>query len=240
MGHQAVSPVRVQAARHVGLFYPTMAVLAALIIFIGFAPTYYLRELFGGPALPLLLHLHGAAMTCWMALLIAQASLVAARRTDIHRRLGVFGGILAITIAVIGVSVAIRAARLGHAPAGPSPLAFLAIPLGDIFVFSTLVAAAFWYRKRPELHKRLMLVATIAILPPGLARWPFRPHGPLMFFGIADLILICCFTYDYLKTRRFSPAYLWGGLLLIASHPLRLLLSGTTAWMTFAHWITGV
>jgi len=53
-------------------------------------------------------------------------------------------------------------------------------------------------------------------------------------------VLLGCIAYDYAKTRRLNPAFVWGSLLLIASHPLRLMLSGTSAWMSFAHWITGV
>ncbi len=242
MAQHAVSPVRVQSARRPHLFYPAMALFVAAVVFVGFARTYYLKEFFGTRPLPLLLHVHGFIMTCWLGLLVVQTTLVATRRTHIHRRLGVAGGILAIAIVVIGSSVAIHAVRAGHAPTGRSPLAFLVIPLGDIGVFATLVAAGFYYRRRPELHKRLMLVATIAILPAGIARWPLSlvAHQSLRFFAATDLILLGCIAYDYFKTRRLSPAYFWGGLLLVASHPLRLMLAHTATWMTFAHWITGV
>jgi len=238
-----VAPVRVRPAQRTRVFYPSIAILAAIIIFVGFARTYYLKELFGTPSLPVVLHIHGLIMTTWMLLLIVQTFLVAAHRTDLHRRLGVAGGVVAAAVAVMGVTAAIYSARQGHAPTGVPALAFLAVPLGDVVVFSTLVAAGFYYRRRPELHKRLMLIATLAILPPGIARWPILDsviHTPFIFFGVADLILLGCIAYDVAKTRRLNPAYLWGGLLLIASHPLRLLLAGTTAWMTFAHWITGV
>jgi len=216
--------------------------MAAIVIFVGFARSYYLKEFFGAPSLPLLLHVHGLVMSCWMVLLMVQTTLVATHRTSVHRRLGVAGGVLAGAVVALGTAVAIYAARNAHAPTGIPPLAFLVIPFGDLFVFSTLVGAGFYFRRCPELHKRLMLVATIAILPPGIARWPvpWNVHTPLIFFGVADLILIGCVIYDYVKTRRLNAAYLWGGLLLIASHPLRLMLAGTAAWMTFAHWITGV
>lgn len=238
-----VAPVRVRPAQRTRLFYLSIAILSAVIIFVGFARTYYLKALFGTPSLPVLLHIHGLIMTTWLLLLITQTVLVAAHRTNVHRKLGGAGGVLAAAVAIMGVTVAIYSARQGHAPTGVPPLAFLTVPLGDVAVFSTLVAAAFYYRRRPELHKRLMIVATIAILPPGIARWPITSslmHTPLTFFGVADLILLGCVAYDFVKTRRLNPAYVWGGLLLIASHPLRLLLASTRAWMTFAHWITGV
>lgn len=231
-----------QSRSPASLFYPGIAVFAAAVIIFGFARTYYLKEFFGTPSLPLLVHLHGAVMTTWMALFIAQTTLVEKGCTDIHRRLGVAGAFLAAAIIIIGPVVAVRAVQRGHHPPGVNPLSFMAVPLGDIVVFGTLVGAALLYRRRPELHKRLMLVGTIAILPPGVARWPlqFLPKGPLFFFGFPDLVLLSCITYDYAKTRRLNPAFAWGGLLLIASHPLRLMLSGTSAWMSFAHWITGM
>jgi len=229
-----------QSRSRANLFYPGIAVLAAAVIIFGFARTYYLKEFFDTPSLPLLVHLHGAVMTTWMALFIAQTTLVEKGRTDIHRRLGVAGAFLAAAIVSIGPVVAVRAVRRGHYPAGVNPLTFMAVPLGDIVVFGTLVGAALLYRRRPELHKRLMLVGTIAILPPGVARWPlqFLPKGPLFFFGFPDLVLLGCITYDYAKTHRLNPAFAWGGLVLIASHPLRLMLSHTSAWISLAHWIT--
>ncbi len=220
-----------------------MAVFAAAVIVLGFARTYYLKEIFGAPPLPWLVHLHGALMTAWIALFIGQTLLVEKGRTDIHRRLGALGAALAMAIVVVGPAVAVHGVRAGrHAVPGVDPLAFMAVPFGDIVVFGTLVAAALHYRRRPELHKRLMLVAVITILPPGVARWPVPPafRGPLLFFGLPDLVLIACILYDYAKTRRLNPAFVWGGLLLIVSHPLRLMLSHTGAWMSFAHWITGV
>lgn len=242
MATQAATAVgRPRSSARANFFYPGVAIFAAAVIFLGFARTYYLKEFFATPPLPWLLHLHGAVMTAWMTLFIGQTTLVEKGRTDIHRRLGVAGGILAAAIIIIGPAVAIRGVRLGHHAPGTNPLGFLVIPLGDIVVFGTLVGAALWYRHRPELHKRLMLVATLAILPPGVSRWPLHlPKTPLVFFGIPDLVLLACIAYDYMKTRHLNRAFLLGGLLLIASHSLRLMLSGTSAWLSFARWITGV
>ncbi len=240
MATRAASTLRRQPERLPRFFFATVSVLVALAVFVGFARSYYLKGIFGTRPLPLLLHVHGFVMTCWLALLIMQTLLVARRRTDIHRRLGVFGGILASTIVVIGVTVAIDAARSGHAPPRMSPLSFLTIPLGDIAVFGILVAVGLYYRRRPELHKRFMIIATVAIIPAGVARWPWAliARQPVRFFAVTDLFLIAIIIFDYARTQRLSPAYLWGGILLIASHPLRLMLASTSAWLTFAHWIT--
>lgn len=218
-----------------------MAVVAAAIVFAGFARTYYLRDLFGRPPLAPLVHLHGILFTSWLVLLLSQVTLVAAKRTDLHRRLGVVGAVLAVLMIGVGSITAIHAAKRGFVPpGGPPPLVFLVIPIFDILVFSILVAAAFYYRRQSETHKRLMLLATIAILPPAIARLPFTfilATGPLAFFGLADLVLVAYIFYDIVAHRRLHPAYLWGGLVLIASQPLRLALGGTGAWLAFAHWL---
>jgi hypothetical protein len=86
-----------------------------------------------------------------------------------------------------------------------------------------------------------MLTATISILVAAIARLPFafiQAGGPPVFFGLTDLVLLACIFYDTVAHRRLDPAYLWGGLLVVVSQPLRLALGGTAAWLAFAHWLT--
>ena len=223
-----------------GKFYISMAAVIAAIVFIGFARTYYLRELFVKRPLAPLLHFHGIVFTSWIALLLVQAGLVAAKRTDIHRRLGAAGAVLAALMVVVGPIVAIHAAKTGQGPLEPR-LAFLVIPFGDVAVFAALVTAAFLYRSKPQTHKRLMLLATIGILPPATARLPFAfmlVAGPWGFFGFANVVLLSCLVWDLISQKRIHPAFLWGGLLIVASQPLRLVLGGTTVWLSIAHWLT--
>jgi hypothetical protein len=219
-----------------------MAVAFILTVFVGFARTYYLRPYFGTPSLTPLLHLHGIVFTSWLVLLLTQTALVAANRTDVHRRLGAVGATLAVLMILIGTATAIIRAKIVDVPPGaPSPLVFLTIPLGDMLVFSILVGAAFYFRRRGDIHKRLMLLATIAILPAATARLPFafiQQIGPLAFFGLADLFIVACLLYDLIARRRFHRATVWGGLLIVISHPLRLLIGNTQAWLSFATWLT--
>jgi hypothetical protein len=242
MATQVSAPVRAPATRS-RYYYLTFGLVVVALIFAGFAKTYYLKGVFGTAELPWLLHLHGLLMSAWLVLFLVQTTLVEQHRVDIHRKLGVFGAFLVATIVVVNPIVAVRAASLGHAPPGVPPLPFLAVPLFDVVTFAGCVIAALLYRRRPELHKRLMLVATISILGPGLGRIPIDAllkAGPLAYFGITDLILIAAAAYDWRKHGKLSPAFLWGGLFVIISHPLRLFLSGTSAWLAFAHWLTGV
>ena len=223
------------------MFYLGVAVTAAAIVFAGFSRTYYLRSVFGRPEIGLLRHVHGFLFTSWIVLLLVQVSLVAAKRTDIHRRLGVAGGVLAVLMVVAGTVLGIDAARQGHSPAGIPALIFLVIPLGDMAMFTTMVVGGFYFRRQSDTHKRLMVMATLILLPAAVARLPFafiQATGPLAFYGLPDLLLLACIAYDTVVHRRLHPAYLWGGLLLVATQPLRLFIGGTTAWLAFAHWLT--
>lgn len=224
--------------------YTWVAVLFPLIVLLGFARTYYLRNFFDAPPIPsLLVHIHGVVMSAWVLLFVAQVWLVASKRVRIHQKLGIAGAVLAVLVFVVGVSTAVLGAARGPTAIEPAPLQFLVVPLGDMFVFAVLIGIALYFRRRPEIHKRLMLVGALSLLPAAVARIPLNfitAGGPLFFFGIPDLLIIVFAAFDTIKHRRLHPAFLWGGLFAIVSHPLRLLLAGTDLWARFAAALVGL
>jgi len=217
--------------------YILAAIVTPLIVLAGFARTYYLKPFFNTPDLPgRIVHLHGIVMTTWVLLFITQVSLVATRRTRVHQRLGIAGGVLAALVVIVGVLTALFAAARGASP-GPPALAFLIVPLGDMLIFSVLIGLALYFRRNLQVHKRLMLLAAINLLTPAIARIPLSfitNGGPLAFFGLTDLVLLVFLAYDTFKHRRLHPVFLWGSIFVIALQPLRLLLAGTSVWMNFA------
>lgn len=221
-------------------FFTGMAIAMALVCFAGFAPSYYLKAHFDtGPQLSLLLHLHGLAFTAWIGLLVAQTSLISTGRTRLHRRLGIAGALLAVLMMVLGAAVAIVRARqgvLGQATGAP-PLVFFAIPFATLIVFPALIGAALCLRKR-DTHKRLMMLGTTEIVTAAVARLP-GIGTPVAFFGITDLFVLALVIHDVSTRGRVHRATFWGGLLLIASQPLRLMISGTPEWLDFARWLSG-
>lgn len=222
-------------------FYTWAAVVAALVVFAGFARTYYLKGAFGTPDLSTLKHLHGFVMTAWFTLFLVQVRLVATGRTRIHRKLGVAGAVVAVIVLIVGTATALVAAKNGATP-GPPPLVFLAIPLGDMLVFLTLVSAALLYRKRAEFHKRLMLLASLGILTAAIARIPvdFLQAGGLpAFFAATDVLILAFATVDTVKNRRLHPAMLAGVLVIVGSQVARFLIAGTPQWLSFARWLVG-
>jgi hypothetical protein len=234
-GRPATAPAALGRDRR---FYLLMGLAAAATVFAGFARTYFLKDLFGAPPLRPFLHLHGLLFSAWIVLFLVQTRLVAARRVDVHRKLGALGGLLAASMVVVGFLAAVGSARSGFAPpGGPPPLVFLAIPLFDLVVFAGLVGVALVFRRKPQVHKRLLLLATLGLLTPAIARLPFV-GGPPEFFGYTDLFILACLVHDRVTHGRVHPALLWGAVCLVLSQPLRLVVAGTQSWLDFAGWLT--
>ena len=159
-------------------FYCGMAFAMIVAVFIGFSRTYYLRSRFQDGSLPFYLQVHGAACSAWMMLFLTQTSLVAARRTDVHRRLGWAGAALAVFMVVIAITAAILSGRRNFAAGLENEsLTFLTTPFFSMVVFLALVATAVYHRRAPETHKRLMLLATISILDAATARQAAAGRG---------------------------------------------------------------
>jgi hypothetical protein len=235
----AVAPVR--PSRSERPLFVAGAVVVAVLIFAGFARTFYLKGMFASPPLSPLLLLHGVIMTAWIVLFITQIALVSAERTDLHRRLGIAGGVVAALIVIVGLMAGVDAGRRGFSPSPQvTPVMFMAIPLIDVVVFGFLVAAALWNRGRPAAHKRLMLLATLGILTPAVARLPLdglRSAGLPAFFAVMIFCVLVVVALDTVRGRRLHPAFGWGAAFLVASVPFRILLSQTEAWGRFATWL---
>ena len=151
-------------------FYLWFHACAFLIVFAGFARTYYLRPIFEVRPLPLLLHLHGFLFTSWFVLFFVHSRLVATDRVDLHQRLGILGAILAPLCTGVALTVAIHAGRRSHLanPASFTNLGVrpLAMDFGTNLMFLVLVAIALYLRRRPDFHKRFLVLACSRKYPP--------------------------------------------------------------------------
>jgi hypothetical protein len=217
-------------------FFVAFALALSAFVWVGFAPTFYTRS----PALAPLTALriwHGAAFTLWMAFFITQTSLVASGRTDIHRRLGIVGACLAAVLVGLGLYTVFDEFQSHILPPFLPPATFLVLPIMSVATFGGLVLAAVLYRGRPEVHKRLMLLATIAAILPAMARILMR-QGPfqLWILPFNDLLLIPLFVYDLATRRRLHPVTLWVGLAFLA-RPIALGLGQVPFWIGFADWL---
>ena len=180
-----------------------------LAVFVGFSRSYYLKELYGTPTLPTLFHVHGLLFTSWMVLLVVQTGLVATRRTPVHRRLGVAGGVLAFAMTVAAMAMTMDLARRSAGAPNDIGLAFTIVPFFTVIVFPVLVGIALLYRRQPEIHKRLMLIATLELVTAGVARIPGAGSMPL-FFVLTDVGLVAILLYDVDHARAAARGYRMG------------------------------
>lgn len=236
--------MRQEMQRSDATFYLVMSVIATAIIFLGFAPSFYLKSvLHAPPPLSQLTTMHGVVFTAWVILFLVQSSLVSIDRLALHRQLGIIGAVLFGVMLSLGVSTAITAGRLGHIPPGaPAPLAFMALPLMGIATTATLVVLALLNRRRSDWHKRLMLAAFFTLTAPAVGRLAI-PIGLanqgtwLAVLGVEALIVVAMI-YDYAKRRYVHPAYRVALGLAIVLHIAVAWAFSSPAWLSLAHTIT--
>jgi FtsH-binding integral membrane protein len=205
-----------------------LLVTAALVAFVvvGFTRTYYSRILTDPPPLTTLLHLHAAVFTVWMALFLTQAGLVAAHRVDLHRRLGIASAIFAGVVFVVAVLAVFQTAISNHfSPSGLAPPQFSIIGFTSAGLFGAFIALGLIYRRRPGLHRRFMILGFIASISAATARvarlLDIQEYRDVFIPLCAALFITACLVYDWRKYRVVHPAYVIGGLVIVASWPLR-------------------
>ena len=215
-------------------FYRICAVAALAVAAIGFFLTYLRPMAVGTFEGPRLAHVHGALLLSWLLLVIAQAFLVR-RRLRIHRKLGwaalVLAPAIAVSTALVGAEAARRDMLLGGQSAADNAVGNITTPL----VFLLLVCAAIVARKRPQWHKRLIFLATAAILWPAWFRWRhFLPEFPRpdIWLGIvlADVPIIIAVVRDRARFGAVHPAYLIAGPAVIAEQLAEVFLFGGPLW----------
>ena len=234
------------------VFFSAMALLILATVFLGFAHSYYLAGMFRAPLPSPIVHIHGAAMSCWILLFITQVCLVSAGRVDIHRRLGIAGFLLACLIVLLGVLVGTdQLVRNSADPAAGAKFQFASvlyiIPLTDDLIFAALIFFAFRMRLNAVAHKRLILIATIALTDAAIARWPFAflRNGPPLSILISQLAILFAFLlpivgYDLWSARKIHRATLWASTFLILLEVIKFPIGFTNTWRAFATWALSV
>lgn len=196
-------------------FFFLMAIVCALTVFIGFAPSYYLKPVFQAPPpLSAMSSLHGIVFSAWVIVFVVQAGLIRYERPALHRQLGLLGAVLFGAVVAVGAFTAINAARLGHAPPGsPEPLIFLAVPITGIAGAAVLMCAALWNRARRDFHMRYALAALIIMTPPASHRVFIGAGYPAQSFwlsvAVANILLVAAIVYDLRSRKSVHPAHLW-------------------------------
>jgi hypothetical protein len=239
--------VRAAVASPARYFYFHMALACAAVAFLGFAPTFFLPLAAGKFSAPPSVHVHGIVFFTWSLYFVFQAWLPASGQVGRHRSVGLIGVSLATAMTIFGFLAGVTAmkqsAAIGQTDAG---IAFAIVPWSGILFFAVAFAIGVAMVRRPEVHKRLMLLAGISILDAAVARWfltflaPPGPPGPppvavtIPPAFVAYLLLVVAMVHDWRTRGRPHAVYVIGGLALIAVKLLNLPISTTHAWHAFA------
>ncbi len=226
-------------------FYVILAMVLALLVFAGFARTFYLRAWFDVPPITTLLQLHSIAFTAWFVLFVIQTRLIAAQNYRTHMQLGMAGVAIAAIVTILGFITAIMSADAPRVrPMGMNSHQFVLVPLVGITFFALFVAAAVTFRRRADLHKRFMILAMISVIGPPVARLIALTQngeyfGPIQM-AVAAGLLLWCLVSDWTKYRIVHPVYSIGGAILLISLPVRFLIAQTPQWERIGQWMAGM
>jgi hypothetical protein len=241
LGGRAV-PVR--AAVFNRPFYFFMSILIAGLVIYGFSLTIGNNLIHPSVPRPRILYLHAATFFAWVVLFVAQTALIQTRHVRWHRRLGVAGLGLGAIMPLIGIATSLAMAKFNilHGGRGPErPAAFLAIPFNDMIAFSVAFALAIRWRRKPEFHRRLMLVASCTLTAAAFARFPFITITELRWYGGVDLLILLGVLHDLVVVKKIHAVYVYGVPLIVVGQvvAMTLFLQRTPAWMTLTHWLLG-
>jgi hypothetical protein len=226
-------------------YFVSMALVMLVVSVAGFAPSIVSPSRRLGP-MTFLVAMHGILFFLWLLLFLLQTTLVAVRRTDLHRRMGIVAIVLLAALVALSYMVTVQMVRRGFDLSGdqisrtnPDVL------FGSIFNFFAVVelpvlaGAALAYRRRKEIHKRLMLFANLALM--GVPITHFLGHFGLLtpFTVLAGLaaFFLSAIAGDYLSTRRLHPLTATLAVLLFLLQPIQAIVGSTVAWHRFAAWL---
>jgi hypothetical protein len=191
-------------------FYFFMSLLIPAVVVYGFSFTVGKNLIHPNIPRPLILYVHAAVYSGWLMFFMLQSVLVRTHNVRWHRRIGWFGVALGMVIIVLGVSTSITMGRFNtlrlHSTRAESALM---IPLFDMVAFTGTFAAAIYYRKKPEFHRRLMLIATCALTAAAFGRFPKWLLPREVFYGGVDLLILLGVARDTIVNRSIHPVYFY-------------------------------
>ena len=245
-------------------FYISVALFMIVLNVAAFAPSLVNSTSRLGPPTPLVAA-HGTVSFGFLLFFLTQTTLVAIGRTVVHRRFGLVGAVLAVAMIVLTYAMSIEGARRGYDLSGDlqrlevagqslPPEALRAVPsdrgiglalnVGQVVAFGILVGAGIWYRRRPHVHKRLMLLAMLGVLtgPPFahlFGHWPtLGAVTSIVQLPITILLLSVSAIHDRLTERRVHLVsisipiliFVWFGVWISVIGP-------SPAWQAFTAWL---
>lgn len=216
-------------------FFVSMAILFPILVALGFTPDY--QEILGGKfKVHWSLHVHGAIMTVWLGIFLAQTLLVAKGNIKRHRQLGQTGFVFGILVILSLITLIVRALIVNNPPMPDFQFDILFIQLQGLVLFAFFFTWGMLARKHAAAHKRLLLLASLVIMQAAIDRIRFLPaiHGAIFVrFLYLDLLLIPLFVYDWRTLKRIH-VMTWFGALLICTLQIGIVWGwGSPGWHKF-------
>lgn len=222
-------------------FYFFMSLLVAGVVIYGFSHTVNKGLIHPSSSRPLILFFHAPIFAGWVIFFIVQSALIRTDNVRLHRQMGWFGLAFGLAMPVLGVATAIIMARFNTQHGSSDEAQFLIVPLFDMVAFATSFGLAFCWRKRPEFHRRMILIATCSLTGAAFARFHtfFMPDNWL-YVGVDFLILVGV-TRDLIVTKRVHPVYLYGlpAMMLGQIVAMHTYLAASPVWLRIAHRLLG-
>lgn len=229
-------------------FFVGMSVAVLFLVVAGFGRTLYFRDFFDVPAAPTYLIAHGVLMTIWFVWFVLQTTLVERRRVDLHRQAGFIGVGLGVAIVILGVMVTpgIMPTLTGDVDVDANLRrlsGFVWADFGLLLSFSVFLTAAVYLRRRPEFHRRLMMLTSISLLAPALARigaWPIFGGVNRMSFALGLLLalLTAVAIHDLISTKRLHIVTVIGGsFFVVVRISSTSILPASDFGMSFTRWL---
>ena len=208
--------------------YFKFACFGIILTIIGFIPTYFGPIISTGKEFEMVFHIHGLFGALWLLLLLSQTFLIHSGNRAVHKKLGYVSVVVAIGIFVTLQMVGLRSYELIALETGDADISFVITPFLDSLTFAALYIGAIYYRKKPQIHKRLMLLATILLLWVAWVRLrhylpPFPGAFPLFGSVLGLMPIPVIWLIEYIKTKKVHPAMLYGGIFVICEQWMQVL-----------------
>jgi len=219
-------------------FYLWMSLVIVAVVIYGFSFTIDQNLIHPNIPRPSFLYFHAGVFSLWLAFLILQSVLVRTSNVIVHRRLGWFGAVLGAVIPIVGVSIAITMGRFNAQQLHRSNTeADLIVPLWDMVAFTIPFAWAIYWRRKPEFHRRLILVATCALTAAAFGRFPESLLPPTFFYAGVDVLILLGALRDFWLTRTIHPVYRYLLPAFVAGQVLTMYIDTHQShfWVKIAH-----
>ncbi|PYU23667.1 MAG: hypothetical protein DMG32_15685 [Acidobacteria bacterium] len=222
-------------------FYFFMSLLVAGVVVYGFSQTINEGLIHPSSPRPLILYFHAPIFAGWVVFFLAQSALIRTSNVRLHRQVGWFGLAFGLAMPFLGIATAIAMARFNRQHGSPNEAEFLIVLLFDMIAFATAFGLAFYWRTKPEFHRRLMLIATCSLAGAAFARFHtfFVPHN--WFYAGVDVLILFGVTRDLIVTKRIHSVYLYGlpAMMLGQIVAMHTYLGASPVWLRIAHRLLG-